>query len=59
MKTTQLNPTTAALIESTEMAMSFKNAAKKFLKATVRFLIVISPAYPHYVERQKNYDGTT
>ena len=54
MKTTQLNPTTAALIESTEMAMRFKNAAKKFLKATVRFLIVISPAYPHYVESQKN-----
>ena len=53
MKTTQLNPTTAALIESTEMAMSFKNAAKKFLKATVKFLIVISPAYPQYVESQK------
>ena len=53
MKTTQLTPTTAALFESTEMAISLKTTVKKFLKATVKFLIVISPAYPHYVESQK------
>ena len=53
MKTIELTPTTAANFDSTAMTTrvsNFKKAAKKFIKATCRFFVVISPAYPQYVE---------
>ena len=56
MKTMELTPTTVANFDSTAMATrvsNFKKAAKKFFKATYRFLMVISPVYPQYVESQK------
>lgn len=56
MKTMDLTPTTVANFNSMAMTTrvsNFKKAAKKFFKATCRFLIVISPAYPQYVESQK------
>ena len=56
MKTMELTPTTVAKFDSMTMATrvnNFKKTAKKILKATWRFLIVISPAYPQYVESQK------
>ena len=52
----ELTPTTVANFDSTAMATrvsNFKKAAKKFFKATYRFLMVISPVYPQYVESQK------
>lgn len=56
MKTMELTPTTVAKFDSTAMATrmsSFKKAAKRFIKATCRFFVVISPAYPQYVESLK------
>ena len=56
MKTMALTPTTVAKFDSTAMATrmsSFKKAAKRFIKATCRFFVVISPAYPQYVESLK------
>ena len=56
MKTMELTPTTVAKFDNTAMATrvsNFKKAAKKFFKATYRFLMVISPVYPQYVESQK------
>ena len=53
MKAIELTPTTAANFDSTAMTTrvsNFKKAAKKFIKATCRFFVVISPAYPQYVE---------
>ena len=53
MKTIELTPTTVANFDSTAMTTrvsNFKKAAKKFFKATCRFFVVISPAYPQYVE---------
>lgn len=57
MKTMELNPMAVSLNESEEKVMSLKKAAKNFLKAmgkfakaTGRFFIVISPAYPQYME---------
>ena len=53
MKTIELTPTTVANFDSTAMTTrvsNFKKAAKKFIKATCRFFVVISPAYPQYVE---------
>ena len=52
----ELTQTTVAKFDSMTMATrvnNFKKTAKKILKATWRFLIVISPAYPQYVESQK------
>ena len=48
MKTMELTPTAMATRVS-----SFKKTAKKFFKATCRFFVVISPAYPQYVESLK------
>ncbi len=56
MKTMELTPTTVANYSSMSMTtrvINFKEATKKFLKATWRFLMVISPAYPQYVESEK------
>ncbi len=53
MKAIELTPATAANFDSTAMTTrvsNFKKAAKKFIKATCRFFVVISPAYPQYVE---------
>ena len=53
MKTIGLTPTTVANFDGTAMTTkmsNFKKAAKKFIKATCRFFVVISPAYPQYVE---------
>ncbi len=53
MKAIELTPTTAANFDSTAMTTrvsNFKKAAKKFIKATCRFLVMISPVYPQYVE---------
>ena len=52
----ELTPTTVANYNSMAMTTrvsNFKKAAKKFFKATYRFLMVISPVYPQYVESQK------
>jgi hypothetical protein len=49
----ELTPTTVANFDSKAMTTrvsNFKKAANKFIKATCRFFIVISPAYPQYVE---------
>ena len=56
MKAIELTPTTAANFDSTAMTTrvsNFKKAAKKFIKATCRFFVVISPAYPQYVENMQ------
>ena len=56
MKAIELTPATAANFDSTAMTTrvsNFKKAAKKCLKATCRFLVMISPAYPQYVASQK------
>ena len=56
MKTMELTPTTVANYNSMAMTTrvnNIKKAAKKFFKATYRFLMVISPVYPQYVESQK------
>ena len=56
MKTMELTPTATAKFDCTAMATrvsSFKKTAKKFFKATCRFFVVISPAYPQYVESLK------
>ena len=56
MKTMELTPTTVANFDSMAMetrVSNFKKAAKKCLKATCRFLVMISPVYPQYVASQK------
>ena len=56
MKTMELTPTTVANYSNMSMTTrvsNFKQSAKKFLKATWRFLMVISPAYPQYVESER------
>ena len=56
MKAIELTPATAANFDSTAMTTrvsNFKKAAKKFIKATCRFLVMISPVYPQYVASQK------
>ena len=56
MKAIEFTPATAANFDSMAMetrVSNFKKTAKKFLKATCRFFVVISPAYPQYVESMK------
>ena len=56
MKAMELTPTTVAQFDNTTMATrvsNFKKSAKKFFKATYRFLMVISPVYPQYVDSLK------
>ena len=56
MKAMELTPTTVAQFDNTTMAIrvsNIKKSAKRFIKATCRFFIVISPAYPQYVESLK------
>lgn len=53
MKAMEFTPATAAKFESSTMAAQvsdIKKSVKKFIKATCRFFMVISPAYPQYVE---------
>ena len=52
----KLTPTTVAQFDNTTMAIrvsNIKKSAKRFIKATCRFFMVISPAYPQYVESLK------
>lgn len=56
MKAMEFTPATAAKFESSTMAAQvsdIKKSVKKFIKATCRFFMVISPAYPQYVESLK------
>lgn len=56
MKAMKLTPTTVAQFDNTTMAIrvsNIKKSAKRFIKATCRFFMVISPAYPQYVESLK------
>jgi hypothetical protein len=53
MKTMQVTPMAVAKYEGKESVKKFAKAAKKFFAATVRFFIVISPAYPQYVESMR------
>ena len=53
MKTMNLTPTAAAMYENKEVINKFKKTLKKVLAGTIRFLVVISPAYPQYVESQR------
>ena len=56
MKAMELTPTTVAQFDNTTMAIrvsNIKKSAKRFIKATCRFFMVISPAYPQYVESLK------
>ena len=41
------------MFENERLVKKFAKAAKKFFAATVRFFIVISPAYPQYVESMR------
>ena len=53
----QVTPMAVAKYEGKESVKKFAKAAKKFFAATVRFFIVISPAYPQYVESMKKKNG--
>ena len=56
MKAMEFTPATAAKFETSTMAAKvsdIKKSAKKFIKATCRFFMVISPAYPQYEESLK------
>jgi uncharacterized short protein YbdD (DUF466 family) len=57
MKTMQVTPMAVAKYEGKESVKKFAKAAKKFFAATVRFFIVISPAYPQYVESMRKKNG--
>lgn len=50
MKTINLTQQAIAGYEREEKVMNLTSAIRKFLKATGRFYIVISPIYPMYVE---------
>ena len=53
----QVTPMAVAKYEGKESVKKFAKAAKKFFAATVRFFIVISPAYPQYVESMGKKNG--
>ena len=49
MKTMYLTPMTVDLNESQVSVENLKNTVGKILKSTVKFLLFISPVYPHVV----------